>query len=49
MRFRLLLESYKVALRDSPIIRSNFSQDVIERTVEIVKETHFNPEQVVYR
>ncbi|EAR89662.1 cyclic nucleotide-binding domain protein (macronuclear) [Tetrahymena thermophila SB210] len=44
----LLMEANKIALIDSPIFRDNFSKTVIAKTVPLIKEIRFNPEEKIF-
>ncbi|KAL4502287.1 hypothetical protein ABPG72_011874 [Tetrahymena utriculariae] len=44
----LLMEANKIALIDSPIFRDNFSKNVIVKTVPLIKEIRFNPEEKIF-
>ncbi len=38
LKKKLLLESNKIALKDSKIFKDNFSDTVIEKTIPLIKE-----------
>lgn len=49
LKHKLLIEANKVALKESPIFKNNFSNHVITRILSIIKELRFTPEEVIYR
>lgn len=49
LKYKLLLEANKVALKESPIFKKNFSNSVILRLVDIIKEVRFTPEEIIYK
>jgi hypothetical protein len=42
------MEANKIALVDSPIFKNNFSENVISRTVPLIKEMHLTPEEQLF-
>jgi hypothetical protein len=42
------MEANKIALIDSPVFRENFSENVILRTVPLIKEMRLTPEEKVF-
>ena len=48
LKQRLMIESNKVVLIDSKIFHDNFSENVISKTVSIIKEYKSTPQEVIY-
>lgn len=44
---RLLVESNKIVLKDSPIFKDNFSDKIIEGTIPLIEELRCRPEEVL--
>jgi hypothetical protein len=44
-----LIEANKMILKLSPIFRDNFSESIIHKTIPLIREIRFAPEDVVYR
>lgn len=44
----LSIEANKIALKDSPIFRNNFSENTISKTVSLIKELRCTPEEVLF-
>ncbi|KAL4463931.1 hypothetical protein ABPG74_005868 [Tetrahymena malaccensis] len=44
----LLMEANKIALRESPIFSKNFSEQIIQKTVPLIKEIRCTPEEIIY-
>ncbi|EAS00305.2 cation channel family protein (macronuclear) [Tetrahymena thermophila SB210] len=49
LRQRLQIEANKLVLSDTPIFKNNFSDIVLERTVSIIKEKRYYPEEIIFR
>ncbi|KAL4503286.1 hypothetical protein ABPG72_000892 [Tetrahymena utriculariae] len=49
LRQRLQIEANKLVLSDTPIFKNNFSDIVLERTVSIIKEKRYQPEEIIFR
>ncbi len=49
LKYKLLLEANKLALKESPIFKKNFSNQVIMRVIDIIKEVRYTPEEIIYR
>ncbi|KAL4455050.1 hypothetical protein ABPG74_006432 [Tetrahymena malaccensis] len=49
LRQRLQIEANKLVLSDTPIFKNNFSDLVLERTVSIIKEKRYQPEEIIFR
>lgn len=43
LKDQLLIESNKIVLKDAPIFKKNFSQEIIKRTVPIIKQIRVTP------
>jgi hypothetical protein len=48
LRKELIMESKKIVIRDSPIFRNNFSESILEKTVSVIQEVNFSPDQNIY-
>ncbi|EAS01104.2 cyclic nucleotide-binding domain protein (macronuclear) [Tetrahymena thermophila SB210] len=48
LRETLLMEANKLALIDSPIFRENFSPQIIIKTIPLIKEMRFTPEEIIF-
>jgi CRP-like cAMP-binding protein len=48
LRKELIMESKKIVIRDSPIFKNNFSESIIEKTVSVIQEVNFSPDQNIY-
>lgn len=48
LKNKLIIESNKIVLKNSPIFCTNFSEIVIEKTVAVIKEINFPPEECIY-
>jgi len=44
----LMIEANKIALKDSPIFRNNFSDTTITKTVSVIQELRCTPEEVLF-
>lgn len=44
----LMIEANKIALKDSPIFRNNFSESTISKTVSLIQELRCTPEDVLF-
>ncbi|KAL4485121.1 hypothetical protein ABPG73_015672 [Tetrahymena malaccensis] len=44
----LMIEANKIALKDSPIFRNNFSESTISKTVSLIQELRCTPEEVLF-
>jgi hypothetical protein len=42
------MQANKIALIDSPIFRENFSENVILKTVPLIREVRLNPEENLF-
>jgi len=43
----LMLETNKLILKESPIFSKNFSESLIHKTVQIIKEKHCTPDEFI--
>jgi hypothetical protein len=43
-----MMEANKIVLKDSPIFKNNFSENLIARTVSLIKELHLTPEELLF-
>jgi CRP-like cAMP-binding protein len=43
-----MYDSNRLVLRDSKIFYQNFSQEVLNKTVSIIKECQYSPDQPIY-
>jgi hypothetical protein len=43
-----MMEANKIALIDTPIFKNNFSESIILRTVQLIKELHLTPEENLF-
>lgn len=48
LKKKLIIESNRIVLKNSPIFCSNFNDQVIEKTVPIIQEINFPPEENIY-
>ncbi|KAL4484099.1 hypothetical protein ABPG73_009297 [Tetrahymena malaccensis] len=48
LRETLLMEANKLALIESPIFRENFSPQIIIKTIPLIKEMRFTPEEIIF-
>ncbi|KAL4495023.1 hypothetical protein ABPG72_015723 [Tetrahymena utriculariae] len=48
LRETLLMEANKLALIDSPIFRENFSPQIVIKTIPLIKEMRFTPEEIIF-
>lgn len=44
----LMIEANKIALKDSPIFRNNFSETTISKTVSLISELRCTPEEIIF-
>ncbi|EGR33414.1 ribosomal protein, putative [Ichthyophthirius multifiliis] len=47
--YTLLIEANKIVLQDSPVFKNNFSEQVLERTVQLIKEQRYSPEEIIIK
>ena len=47
LKHKLIIESNNIVLKNSPIFCSNFSETVIEKTVTLIKEINFPPDECI--
>jgi hypothetical protein len=43
-----MIEQNRIALKDSPIFRNNFSENTIQKTVFAIQEIKCTPEEVLF-
>jgi len=48
LKEKLKLEANRLILRDSPIFKNNFSEQVIYKTVGLIKEVKCSPEEIIF-
>ena len=48
LRNVLMIEANKMILKESPIFSNNFSDNVIQRTVPLIKEQNYSPNQDIF-
>ena len=48
LKKKLIIESNRIVLKHSPILRCNFNDQVIENTVPIIQEINFHPRENIY-
>ena len=47
LKHKLIIESNNIVLKNSPIFCKNFSETVIEKTVTLIKEINFPPDECI--
>lgn len=48
LKRHLMIEANKIALKDSPIFRNNFSEATISKTVSLIEDLRCTPEEVIF-
>lgn len=48
LKEKLLIEANKIIMKDSPIFKNNFSERVIQKSIQLIKESKYAPEQIIY-
>jgi hypothetical protein len=43
-----MLEANKIVLKESPIFYYNFSDEIIQKTVALIKEINFSPNSEIF-
>ena len=49
LKLKLLMDANKIALKESPVFKNNFSQQAISKVVNSIKEVRLTPEEILFK
>lgn len=48
LKHALAVEGNKIVLKDSSVFKNNFSDDVLDKTIQLIREIRYMPEQLIF-